>query len=145
MSNDAASVVAKKPSIGAYIGAWILAAIASRVASALLETVLGKVLVQSRDDLAVALFIIPVGSYTVTLAIWVGIYSGFKSLNIGKVIPYIWVFGILGILLSIVQVNGEFARYNFKIPVTYYVGLIGGFVAFAYLFSAYFKRKGRVY
>ena len=71
-----------------------------------------------------------------TYYIFIGTYSIFKNLDRRKVIPYVWVFGIIGALLGVAQLVGQglsdlypnYEKYNIPATLTQQLLLIILFV-----------------
>lgn len=135
---------ASKPSAWLYIAAWIVAAILSTIASVLVDLVLASTLVKSRDDLDLYCLIGPLLQYFSSLLVWIWIYSLFRSLNISRVLPFLWALGGIGVALNIGRTANEFERARLALPPIYLFSAVLGFIVFVILFRYFFKARGRL-
>ena len=127
----------QKPSKIKYIGAWFLAGLLSKILQKISDAVLSNTLVTDMNDLNVyflvgALLTIPILSGSFIL-----VYKLFKTLNIKKVMMYIYVLGGLGTLLNFSVVTGIYSNMNVDLTI-FYVSYIGAFVVSVYLIRSYF-------
>ena len=127
----------KKPSKIKYIGAWFLAGLLSNILQKLSDAVLSNTLVKNINDfnvyfIAGALITIPIISGSFIL-----VYKLFKTLNIKKVMIYIYVLGGLGTLINFSLVTGIYSNMNLDLTI-YYVSYIVAFVVSVYLIRSYF-------
>jgi len=94
-----------KPSNWKYVGVYLLARFIANFLIFMLDGILASQIKKNSNDQEIYLFL---GGMTEVL-IWPGIfilvYNMFPTLNIKKVMPYVYCFGIIGIMKSIVQVT----------------------------------------
>jgi hypothetical protein len=135
----------KQPSTLKYIGAWLLAGFISSLLAKILDLILSNYLVKDLNDLNTyflvgAILTVPIasGSFIIT-------YNLFKSLNIRKVMMYIYILGGLGTLVNFIVVTGVYSRLNVDISI-FYFSYILAFLVSVYLIRSYFiKRPDRWY
>ena len=127
----------QKPSKIKYIGAWFLAGLLSNILQKLSDAVLANLLITNINELNAyfvvgALITIPIISGS-----FIFVYRLFKTLNIKKVMIYIYVLGGIGTLLNFSVVKGIYSNMNVDLTI-YYVSYIGAFVVSVYLIRSYF-------
>ena len=130
-------VEVQKPSKIKYIGAWFLAGLLSNFLQKISDLVLSNTLVKDLNDLNIyflvgALLTIPIISGSFIL-----VYKLFKTLNIKKVMMYIYVLGGLGTLLNFSIITRIYANMNIDLTI-FYVAYSGAFVVSVYLIRSYF-------
>lgn len=127
----------QKPSKIKYIGAWFLAGLLSNILQKISDAILSNTVVSDINDLNLyfilgALITIPILSGSFIL-----VYKLFKTLNIKKVMMYIYVLGGLGILLNFSVVTGIYSNMNVDLTI-FYVSYIAAFAVSVYLIRSYF-------
>jgi hypothetical protein len=139
---EAASI--KKPSTWLYIAAWVVASTLGAIVSTLVDHLMAAMILKSRDDFDLYFFVAPLSQFFATLLIWISIYSLFRSLNISRVMPFIWVLGSLGVMVNVGRTYSEFEKASLTVPGVYFVSVITGFGAFVLLFRSFFKARARL-
>ena len=125
------------PSKIKYIGAWFVAGLLSNILQKLSDTVLSNALVKDINDLNVyfivgALITIPIYSGS-----FIFVYRLFKTLNIKKVMIYIYVLGGLGTILNFSIITRIYSNLNVDLTL-FYVSYVGAFVVSVYIIRRYF-------
>ena len=131
------------PSKMKYICAWLLAGFTGNVLARIVDTVLANAMVNDLSDL---------NSYFVTgAAISIPIFSGsfiliynlFKSLNVKKVMIYLYVLGGLGALANIGVTAGAYQSMEIDLTVYFLSSIISVVVSLYLIRSYYVKRPDR--
>jgi len=100
LSTGNAVLSAKRPSAWSYVAAWVVASILTAITSTIIDAALAGLIVKSRDDLDLYCLVVPVIQFFAALLVWIGIYTLFASLNISRVIPFLWGLGALGVAVN---------------------------------------------
>ena len=95
-----------QPSKMKYIGAWLLAGVTSSILARVADTVLGNVMVNDLSDLNAYFIVGAAVNVAIVFGSFIFIYNLFKSLNIRKVMIYLYVLGGLGMLAGMGQTRG---------------------------------------
>ena len=102
---------ANEPGIGRYIGVWMLAGVIGYFASTILGAAVVAVGTAGNFSLHTMLFVIDATVLLATLGIWVFVYKKAKSLRISRVMPYIYLSSVLGLLVSLGATVNDFERF----------------------------------
>ncbi len=134
----------EQPSVWRYIGVWILAGLITTIANMTLGAIFASELRHFSNPVNAYLFMLPTIAVLLTLGIWIGIYKRAKSLRISRVMPYIYLSVILGILAEIGGASIDLSGYITDEQMTaYIVYVIILYLGFALGFRAAFRKTDR--
>jgi len=128
-----------------YIVVWLLAGFACNILVNLLDTFLVDAILKDESDfeeysLLGGLFSIPIVSGAFIL-----IYNFFDSLNMKKVMIYVYVLGSLGTLINIAVTTGLYSTMNVDLTVYYFSSVVSFLVALSLIRNYYIKKPERWY
>lgn len=72
---------------------------------------------------------------------WVIVYHLFPSLNVRKVMPWLWGLGLLGAFSMIGDIGIQLDEHRFEMPAYLPFLILGSVVCFILTFQWYFKRQ----
>jgi type IV secretory pathway VirB2 component (pilin) len=121
-----------------YILAWILASISGSIATRIIDEWMFTG-VQTMDELARAYYLAVPVELAAIAVIFIATYSIFSSLNVRRVIPWLWGLGGLGTAASVWML----IEASSELPKLMYVYPIVCFVAMVLLIRQYFVMAGR--
>jgi len=102
----------KQPSKFEYIVAWFLFAIVNKFQSLLFAEILTIGMINT-DDIILTLFLLWIVSTFLLIVIFIFIYNNmFSTLNIKRVMPYLYFFGGLGTLIALGEMRHFTTSYN---------------------------------
>lgn len=140
-----------QPGVAKYILAWVIASILTSIVGSGFEAVGGGFVAfissapaghfRSLALLVLGIALLLIGSL-IMAAIWIAVYSAFPSLRISAVIPWLWGFGWLGVVI-----NSATDMAATGAPLDFLIGLLVygvGLVIFVQIFRLYFKQHGRL-
>jgi hypothetical protein len=123
-----------------YVGAWLLAAFMSNILARIVDAVLANTMVNDLTDLN-AYFIVGAAVSVLTISgSFIFTYNLFKSLNVKKVMIYIYILGGLGALANIGMTAGVYRDMGVDLTV-YFLTTIIAVIASVYLIRNYYIRK----
>ena len=97
-----------------YISAWVLTLFISYLFSVLAKVfIYSKVSMFSAGNVYWIVVLSPVVNYSAWLIVAVLIYLLFSQLEISKVIPWVWVMGVLSLILSVLAFIWFFKKFKF--------------------------------
>ena len=141
MTNDTDSPEATKgPSKAAYIGAFLLASFSSNILMTLLDLVIAEMTIASHQDLNTYFLVGSLVSIAVVSGSFILVYSMFGSLNVRKVMPYIYAFGALGTLASMGRAMGDLRELGVD-PSLFFILAPVAFIASVLIIRRYFRAK----
>ena len=128
----------KPPSKWKYVGVFLLATFVANLIMKLLEPNLTSIYLEIRSIIGLGIFS-SFYSIIIDSFIYILIYKQFNDLKISRVMPYIWIFYLLGKLfelgmVSIFDNGGDFLITMLTYSIVSYFG-------FCLIFRAYFKNK----
>ena len=129
-----------QPSKMKYIGAWLLAGVTSSILARVADTVLGNVMVNDLSDLNAYFIVGAAVNVAIVSGSFIFIYNLFKSLNIRKVMIYLYVLGGLGVLIGMGQTLGIYRDLGVDLTV-YFLSTIIATVATFILIRTYYIGK----
>ena len=129
-----------QPSTMKYIGAWLLAGFTSSILVRVADTVLGNAMVSDLSDMNAYFIVGAAVNWAIFSGSFIFIYNLFKSLNIKKVMIYLYVLGGLGMLAGMGQTSNIYQGLGVDLTV-YFLSHIIGFVAATYLIRSYYIKK----
>ena len=129
-----------QPSKMKYIGAWLLAGVTSSILARVADTVLGNVMVSDLSDMNAYFIVGAAMNVAIVSGSFIFIYNLFKSLNIRKVMIYLYVLGGLGMLAGMGQTVGIYKGLGVDLTV-YFLCTIIATVAAIYLIRSYYIKK----
>jgi len=140
-----------QPGAGEYILAWFVAVALSAAAGALMGPIQSMI---SEIERPLILFSVSMGMLVLAsilqAVIWIIVYSGFASLRLSAVIPWIWGLGTLGVFVTawrasiLAHLTGQSAGPIVFTFISQLVVLGIGFLLWVQIFRIYFKRTGRI-
>ena len=90
----------KTPSKLEYIGVLLLVGIISKLTSSLILESLGYVMIINRDDILPTFFLAEILSTFLAIGTFIFIYNMFSTLNIKRVMLYVYALAFLGTLID---------------------------------------------
>mgnify|MGYP006438432735 FL=1 len=134
-----------QPSKIIYIGAWLLAGFTGNVLSQIVDTVLANAMVNDLSDLNSYFVTGAAVSIPIVSGSFILIYNLFKSLNVKKVMIYLYVLGGLGALANIGVTAGAYQSMEIDLTVYFLSSIISVIVSLYLIRSYYVKRPDRWY
>ena len=95
-----------QPSKLKYVGAWLLAGVTGSILARIADSVLTSVMVSDLSDMNTYFIVGAAVNVAIVSGSFIFIYNLFKSLNIRKVMIYLYVLGGLGVLAGMGQTLG---------------------------------------
>lgn len=129
-----------QPSKLKYIGAWLLAALASNILHVILDVFLADTMVEDVSDLNFYLFVGSALSIPISVGTFILVYRLFSSLNVKRVMPYLYVLGTLGALANMGRVASELKEFGLDLSIFFGSSLMA-LIASLYLIRSYFIKK----
>ncbi|WP_417513334.1 hypothetical protein [Minwuia sp.] len=120
-----------------YILAFMIALIASKFLATPLIFIVASTMKDS--NLSTVIAISSLLEATVWVIVWISVYAIFKSLDGKKVIPYIWVIGIIAIILSYLSLQGQTIEYQGSTGIGYATFFLA-YIAALGIISSYLGR-----
>lgn len=131
-----------EPSTAKYIGVWILTGIFASIGILIVDKICVALFLDLNNITASSYWLLgPIIQYAAWAMIFVGIYSYFNTLKMGKVIPWVVGLGALGILSSIGQTYSAFSQAGLPVPSIFIISMLGSFGFAVFLTNKYFKTK----
>ena len=131
-----------QPSKLKYIGAWILASLISNVLQRVMDFVLGGNLVKGPEDLTFYFIIVSLLTIPIISGSFIFVYNLFKSLNVKKVMMYIYILGALGTAINLFQTKMIYKALNLDSNLNiFYISSIISFIISVYLIRSYYIKK----
>ena len=125
-----------KPSVFKYIGVWILCGIISGILQSILDLIIGSK-VSGPEDLNSYFIVGAIVTIPIISGTYILIYNFFSSLNVKKVMPYIYIVGGLGTLVNFSKVTPLYAPLGVDLT-TLYVSYSLAFVISVYIIRTYY-------
>lgn len=132
-----------QPSKMKYIGAWLLAGVTSSILARVADTVLGNVMVNDLSDLNAYFIVGAAVNVAIVSGSFIFIYNLFKSLNIRKVMIYLYVLGGLGVLIGMGQTLGIYRDLGVDLTVYFLSTIIATVAAFILIRTYYIGKPDR--
>lgn len=132
------------PSNWLYIGTWVGAGFASRIVGTILDYVLAEAMVTETGGLEFYLIVSSVIIGAATAACWIGVYNLVPTLNLNKVMPWIWILGGISNLVGAGRTITEYQSFGLEMPPIFIPTVIVAYLIWALGFRFWFKRKGRI-
>ena len=123
-----------------YVGAWLLAAFMSNILARIVDAVLANTMVNDLTDLNAYFIVGAAVSVLIISGSFIFTYNLFKSLNVKKVMIYIYILGGLGALANIGMTAGVYRGMGVDLTV-YFLTTIIAVIASVYLIRNYYIRK----
>lgn len=123
-----------------YVGAWLLAAFISNILARIVDAVLANTMVNDQNDLNAYFIVGAAVSVLIISGSFIFTYNLFKSLNVKKVMIYIYILGGLGALANIGMTAGVYRGMGVDLTV-YFLTTIIAVIASVYLIRNYYIRK----
>lgn len=131
-----------EPTTLKYIGAWIIAAFLSNILQKLSDLILSDMLVKGANDLTFYFIMNSLASIIIVSGCFIVIYNLFNSLNIKKVMIYIYSIGGFGTILNLFVTSQSFSSLNLNVNLNiYYISSIISFLVSVYIIRGYFIKK----
>ena len=123
-----------------YVGAWLLAAFISNILARIVDAVLANTMVNDQNDLNAYFIVGAAVSVLIISGSFIFTYNLFKSLNVKKVMIYIYILGGLGALANIGMTAGVYRGMGVDLTV-YFLTTIIAVIASVYLIRNYYIKK----
>ena len=123
-----------------YIGVWILCAFLTGLINQIVNLLLLRPL--ARGDMSLDLYFVisALLVFIVGTATFIFIYNRFKTINIRKVMPFLYVLGTVGLALSFLSTYGQAYQTNLDFSV-FYLSFTVAFIAYLYVVRSYYIKK----
>lgn len=129
-----------QPSKIKYIGAWFLAGILSNILQRILDTILANALVSDLEDLNIYFLVGAVLTVPILSGAFILVYNYFSSLNMKKVMIYVYVLGGLGTLANFGIASSIYEPLGVDLTNFYLVYTIS-FLVYVYIVRSYFIKN----
>ncbi|MDB4831833.1 hypothetical protein OAH28_04040 [Hyphomicrobiales bacterium] len=133
--------IIEKPKTYKYILAWVIASIVSNILIRIIDMILSVSIVSNESDLILYFIISGLLSIPIFSGSFIVIYNLFKSLNINKVMIYIYILGGLGLFASMIQTLAIFNNVGIVLPVIIVTASIFSFIISVLIIRFYYKSK----
>ena len=132
-----------QPSKLKYIGAWFLAAFAGNILIKIVDSILANAMVNDVSDLNTYFVVGAAVSIPIVSGSFIFIYNLFKSLNIKKVMIYLYVLTPLGTFFNFGLTYPVYRSMGVDLTVYFWVAIITPIAALYLIRSYYIKRPDR--
>lgn len=125
-----------------YIGVWLLVAVVNGILGRIVSSFLAMMIIQDLGDLDSYFIVASIFLTLMSIGVIISIYNIFSTLNMRKVFPYSVISGILGMLVSMGQMNENIRNFNWNIDLTTFrISLLISFLVIVCSIRAYYIRK----
>ncbi|MDB6181877.1 hypothetical protein [Paracoccus fistulariae] len=132
----------KKPSTLKYIGVWILASITAGLSMVLVDyVVFGTTMNVYELPSGNYWLISPILRNATRAAVIIAVYSMFRDLRFGSVVPWLIGLSIVGFVVSIISTYSMFAENGRSVPPTFYISTAISFGLALFAIIYFFKTK----
>ena len=133
--------IIEKPKTYKYILAWVIASVVSNILIRIIDMILSVSIVSNESDLILYFIISALLSIPIFSGSFIVIYNLFKSLNINKVMIYIYILGGLALCASTIQTLAIFNNVGIVLPVIIFTTSAFSFIISVLIIRFYFKSK----
>ena len=131
-----------EPTTFKYVGAWIIAAFLSNMLQKVSDVILSNMLIKDLNDLTVYFIMQSLASIIMFSGSFIVIYNLFNSLNVKKVMIYIYTIGGFGTILNLFVTTQSYSSLSLKINLNiYYLSSITAFLVSVYIIRSYFIKN----
>tara|TARA_Y100001936_G_C15532168_1_gene388170 strand:+ start:80 stop:505 length:426 start_codon:yes stop_codon:yes gene_type:complete len=135
------SEVKEKPRTYKYILAWIIASLMSNILIRIMDFLLSDIMISDGSDFNLYFVISGLLCIPIISGSFIFIYNMFKSLNLKKVMIYIYILGGLGLCAAMGQTIALYKALEIILPSTYFIVSIISFVISVLIIRFYYKSK----
>ena len=135
------SEVKEKPRTYKYILAWIIASLMSNILIRIMDFMLSDIMISDESDFNLYFIISGLLCIPIISGSFIFIYNMFKSLNLKKVMIYIYILGGLGLCAAMGQTIALYKALEIILPSTYFIVSIISFVISVLIIRFYYKSK----
>ena len=135
------SEVKEKPRTYKYILAWIIASLMSNILIRIMDFLLSDIMISDGSDFNLYFIISGLLCIPIISGSFIFIYNMFKSLNLKKVMIYIYILGGLGLCAAMGQTIALYKALEIILPSTYFIVSIISFVISVLIIRFYYKSK----
>ena len=132
-----------QPSKMKYIGAWLLAGIIANILSMIADTVIANAIVNDLGDLNAYFIVGAAVSIPIISGSFIFVYNLFKSLNVRKVMIYLYILGGLGALANIGKTAGTYQSMGVDLSIYFLSAIISVVVSVLLIRNYYIKKPDR--
>ena len=126
-----------------YIVAWLLFGLTGNILARISDAVLANVIVNDLSDLNTYFIVGATVNVAIISGSFIFIYNLFKSLNIRKVMIYLYILGGLGMLAGMGQTMVSYQGLGVDLTVYFLSTIIATCAAFYFIRSYYVKNSVR--
>ena len=135
------SEVKEKPRTYKYILAWIIASLMSNILIRIMDFLLSDIMISDGSDFNLYFVISGLLCIPIISGSFIFIYNMFNSLNLKKVMIYIYILGGLGLCAAMGQTIALYKALEIILPSTYFIASIISFVISVLIIRFYYKSK----
>ena len=135
------SEVKEKPRTYKYILAWIIASLMSNILIRIMDFLLSDIMISDGSDFNLYFVISGLLCIPIISGSFIFIYNMFNSLNLKKVMIYIYILGGLGLCAAMGQTIALYKALEIILPSTYFIVSIISFVISVLIIRFYYKSK----
>ena len=132
-----------QPSKMKYIGAWLLAGFITTVLSRIADTVIANTMVNDLGDLNAYFIVVAAVTIPIISGSFIFVYNLFKSLNVRKVMIYLYILGGLGALANIGITAGLYQSMGVDLSIYFLSVIISVLVSVLLIRNYYIKKPDR--
>ena len=135
------SEIREKPRTYKYILAWIIASLMSNILIRIMDFMLSDIMVSDESDFNLYFIISGLLCIPIISGSFIFIYNMFKSLNLKKVMIYIYILGGLGLCAAMGQTITIYKNLGIVLPNTFFIVSIFSFIISVLIIRFYYKSK----
>ena len=132
-----------QPSKMKYIGAWLLAGFISNILIRIADAVIANAMVSDLSDLNAYFVVGAAVSVPIMSGSFIFVYNLFKSLNVRKVMIYLYILGGLGALASIGATAGTYQSMGVDLSIYFLSAILSVVVSVLLIRNYYIKKPDR--
>tara|TARA_Y100000022_G_C13072207_1_gene293916 strand:+ start:121 stop:537 length:417 start_codon:yes stop_codon:yes gene_type:complete len=132
-----------QPSKMKYIGAWLLTGIIASILGRIADTVIANAMVNDLGDLNAYFIVVAAVSIPIMSGSFIFVYNLFKSLNVRKVMIYLYILGGLGALANIGKTAGTYQGMGVDLSIYFLSAIISVVVSVLLIRNYYIKKTDR--
>ena len=132
-----------QPSKMKYIGAWLLAGFITNILVRIVDTVIANAMVSDLSDLNAYFIVGAAISIPIISGSFIFVYNLFKSLNVRKVMIYLYILGGLGALANIGATAGTYQSMGVDLSIFFLSAIISVVVSVLLIRNYYIKKPDR--
>ena len=132
-----------QPSKMKYIGAWLLAGFIANILNRIADTIIANAMVNDLDDLNAYFIVVAAVTIPIMSGSFIFVYNLFKSLNVRKVMVYLYILGGLGALANIGITAGIYRSMGVDLNIYFLSVTISMAVAVLLIRNYYIKKPER--